>query len=365
LKNHKFLTFQNKTLKIMKPRNMQLILLIGGALTLSGALITSCKKSSSGGGGGGTKVVVPTNPGGYDSSAQIQPSSLLSYFPFNGSFNDTKGSLVAQIPSNTGYSAPTFGTGMTSGTQAYQGSGNSYLLVPLGSEASMFAGTGFQSFTVSLWINEPQEPIYAPSGYYTAGQGPEGVFFMYDAGSPAHQDLLHMDIEPFAPTTQDTMSLNAGFVATGLTTTGAYAGSTPGGTEGVVPNGRLDTAIKKWTHVVMTYQASSSDYTLYENGTAVFANSAWSTYAAGPAPVQILTGPTGGTGSEGLGPLNYTPTPAGFVIGAWCGNAGVGGADTSQYTGSFKGALQHLRIYNTALDASDVKSLYILEQVGL
>jgi hypothetical protein len=363
LKNHKYLTFKNKTLKIMKARTMQTILLIGGALTLSGALITSCKKSSSG--GGGTKVVVPTNPGGYDSSAQIQPSALLSYFPFNGSFNDTKGGLVAQSPANPGYSAPTFGTGMTSGTQAYQGSGASYLLVPLGSEASEFAGTSFQSFTVSLWINEPQEPIYAPSGYYTAGQGPEGVFFMYDAGSPAHQDLLHMDIEPYAPNSPDTMSLNAGFTATGLTTTGPYAGSTPGGTEGVVPNGRLDTAFNKWTHIVMTYQASSSDYTLYENGTAIFANSAWSTYAAGPAPVQILTGPIGGTGTVPLGPLNYTPAPAGFIIGAWPGNASVGGADTSAYTGSFKGAMQHLRIYNTALDASDVKSLYILEKVGL
>jgi len=341
----------------MKARNMQTILLIGGALIFSGSIITSCKKSSSS--GGGTKVVVPTNPGGYDSSAQIQPTALVSYFSFNGTFNDSKGGLVAQ-PSS---SAPTFTTGMTG--QAYQGNGSSYLLVPLGSAASNFAGTSFTSVTVSLWINEPQEQIYAPSGYYTPGQGPEGVFFMYDAASPAHQDLLHMDIEPFAPTTQDTMSLNAGFTATGLTTTGEYAGSTTGGTEGVVPNARLDTAINKWTHIVMTYSGSSSDYTLYENGTAVFANSAWSTYAAGPTPVQILTGGTGDAGSEGLGPLNYTPAPAGFVIGAWPGNAHVGGADTSQYTGSFKGAMQHLRIYNTALDASDVKSLYILEKVGL
>ncbi len=343
----------------MKAKNIRTILLIGGALIFSGAIITSCKKSSSSGSGGTTKPTAPTNPGGYDSSAQIQSSALVSYFTFNGTFNDSKGGLVAQ-PSST---APTFGTGMTTG-QAYQGNGSSYLLVPLGSAASNFAGTSFTSVTVSLWINEPQEPIYAPSGYYTPGQGPEGLFFMYDAASPAHQDLLHMDIEPFAPTTQDTMSLNAGFTATGLTTTGEYAGTSTGGTEQVVPNARLDTAINKWTHIVMTYSGTSSDYTLYENGTAIFANSAWSTYAAGPAPVQLLTGGTGDPGTEPLGPLNYTPAPAGFMIGAWPGNAHVGGADTSQYTGSFKGALQHLRIYNTALDASDVKSLYILEKAG-
>jgi hypothetical protein len=354
LKNHKYLTFINKTLKIMKARKMQTILLIGGALILSGSIVTSCKKSSS---NNTPPVVVPTNPGGYDSSAEIQPSALVSYFSFNGTFNDSKGGLVAQ-PSST---APTFGTGMTG--QAYKGNGSSYLVVPLGSEASKFAATSFTSYTIAVWIDEPQEPIYATNGNYTPGQGPEGVLFMYDTAG--HQDLLHMDIEPYAPTTQDTMSLNAGFTATGLTTTGAYAGSTPGGTEGVVPNGRLDTAINKWTQVVMTYDASSSDYTLYENGTAVFANSAWSTYAAGPSPAQILTGPTGGTGSEPLGPLNYTPAPTGFVIGAWCGTAQVAGFTPNQYTGSFKGAMEHLRIYNTALDASDVKSLYILEKAGL
>jgi hypothetical protein len=338
----------------MKTTKMKAILLSGSVLILSGAFFVSCSKSSS---NSGPTVVVPTNPGGYDSAAQIQPSSLKVYFSFNGTFNDSKSGLVA----STSATAPTFGTGIKG--QGYQGNGSSYLVVPLGSAASTFAGSAFPSFTVSVWINEPVEPIYATNGNYTPGQGPEGVLFMYDAAG--HQDLLHMDIEPFAQATQDTMSLNAGFTATGLTTTGPYAGSVVGGTEGVVPNGRLDTAIKKWTAVVMTYDAASSNYTLYENGTAVFANSAWSTYAAGPAPVQILTGPTGATGSVPLATLNFTPAPTGFVIGAWCGTANVGGFTPNQYSGSFKGTMDELRIYNTALSASDVKSLYILEKAGL
>ncbi len=35
---------------------------------------------------------------------------------------------------------------------------------------------------------------------------------------------------------------------------GTYVG---GGAEGVVPNARLDTAIGKWTHIVMTYNGGS------------------------------------------------------------------------------------------------------------
>jgi hypothetical protein len=345
--------------KIMKTTKMKAILLSGSIVILSGAFFVSCSKSSSG--NSGPVIVVPTNPGGYDSAAQIQPSALKAYFSFNGTFNDSKSGLVA----STSSTAPTFGTGVKG--QGYQGNGSSYLVVPLGSAANTFAGSAFASFTVSLWINEPVEPIYATNGNYTPGQGPEGVLFMYDAAG--HQDLLHMDIEPFAQATQDTMSLNAGLTASGLTVTGPYVSN---GTEGAVPNGRLDTAIKKWTAVVMTYDAASSNYTLYENGTAVFANSAWSTWAAGPTPAQILTGGlTSGPGSAPvagaipLGTLNFTPAPTGFVIGAWCGTANVGGFTPNQYSGSFKGIMDELRIYNVAMSASDVKSLYILEKAGL
>ncbi len=337
----------------MKLRNTKAALFTGLAFILSAFMFGSCSKSNS----GTTTVPPPSNPGGYDSSNQIQASALVAYFPFNGSFNDVKLGLAG---TNTGAS---FTTGLKG--QAYQGSGSSYLVVPFGSAANMFGGTAFKSYTVSLWVKEAQEPIYAPSGNYTPGQGPEGVLFMYDAATPnPHQDLLHMDIEPFAQATQDTVSLNAGFTGTGLTTTGPWAGAAVGGTEGVVPNGRLDTAIGKWTEIVMTYDAGSSNYTLYENGTAVFANSAWSTWAGGPSPVTILTGPTGGTGSIPLGPLNFTPAPTGLVIGAWCGTAMVSGFTPNQYTGSFKGSLDELRIYNVALNASDVKSLYILEKGG-
>jgi hypothetical protein len=333
----------------MKTSNQKLSMLIIGVALSTAGMLASCSKKSS----GTTNKPPPSNPGGYDSANQIQSSALVAYWGFNGNFNETKHNLTATASS----SAPTFTTGVKG--QAYQGNGSSYRVVPFGSSASSFAGTSLPSVTVSMWIKEAAEPIYATNGQYTPGQGPEGVLFMYDAAN--NQDLLHFDIEPYAQATQDTMSLNAGFKATGLTTTGPYVG---GGDEGIVPNARLDTAIGKWTHIVMTYNGAASTYSLYENGTAVFANSAWSTYTAGPSPVTILTGGTGAVGSVPMGSLNYTPAPTGLVIGAWAGTANVGGFTPNQYTGSFKGEMDELRIYNVALNATDVKSLYLLEKAG-
>jgi hypothetical protein len=334
----------------MKRNNRKLIILILGVTVIAGGIFSCSKSSSNGGGTVGPKA--PTNPGNYDSANQIQSASLIAYFPFNGNDNDVKGGLVG---TNT---LSTFTTGVKG--QAYQGGDSSYVIVPFGSNASRFSGAGLPSFTVSFWIKEAAEPIYAPSGNYTKGQGPEGVLFMYDAAGD--QDLLHFDIEPYAPVTQDTMSLNVGFHATGLSTTGPYVGT--GGSEGLVPNARLDTAFGKWTQVVETYDAASSNFTVYENGTSIFVNSAWSNYLTGPSPVQFLTGGTGTAGAVPIGALGYTPAPTAFIIGAWCGTAQVAGFTPNQYTGSFKGALDELRIYKSALNASDVKSLYILEHAG-
>ncbi len=338
----------------MKRKNGRLGIIIIGTLITLGGMVASCsKKSSSSGGGGTPPPVAPTNPGGYDSANQIQPTNLIAYFPFNGSDNDVKSGLVGTN------SLSTFTNGVKG--MAYQGADSSYVIVPFGANANLFSGSALPSFTVSLWIKEAAEPIYAPSGNYTKGQGPEGVLFMYDA--TGDQDLLHMDIEPHPndSVTQDTMNLNVGFHATGLASTGPYVGG--GGSEGVIPNAHLDTAIGKWVQVVETYDAASSNFTLYQDGTAIPANSAWSNYTTS-TPVQILTGGTGAAGSVPMGPLNYTPAPTALIIGAWCGTANVGGFTPNQYTGSFKGALDELRIYKVALSPSDVKSLYILEQAG-
>jgi hypothetical protein len=335
----------------MKNNNHKIAMLVIASAILMTGVISSCSKKSS---GGSPAPVAPTNPGGYDSSAQIQASSLVAYFPFNGSYNDAKSGLVG---TNTGGG---FATGIKG--QGFKGDGSSYITVPFGSSAGLFSGTSMKSCTISFWVLEPQQPIYATNGLYTPGQGPEGVLFMYDAASPAHQDLFHFDIEP---NSHDTMRLNAGFTLTGATTTGPYVGSTVGGTEGVVPAAYLDTAINKWTHIVMTYNGAGSVYTLYENGIAVRVNSAWSSVTGtGAAPVTILTGGTTDVGSMPLGVMNFTPSPTGLVIGAWAGNAGVAGQTTSQYTGSLTGTLDELRIYNSALNAIDVQSLYILEKGG-
>ncbi len=77
-------------------------------------MLASCSKSSSG--GGTTKPPPPSNPGGYDSANQIQPSALVAFWGFNGNFNETKHNLTA-----TASGTVTYTTGVKG--QAYQGNG--------------------------------------------------------------------------------------------------------------------------------------------------------------------------------------------------------------------------------------------------
>src|ERR1035437_7746667 len=113
----------------MKTRNQRFSLFILTIALCTTGFLSSCSKSKS---NGPTGPKPPTNPGGYDSSNQIQPAALTAYWGFNGNFNETKSNLVATASGT----APTSTTGIKG--QAYQGSGSSYLIIPFGSSASKF-----------------------------------------------------------------------------------------------------------------------------------------------------------------------------------------------------------------------------------
>src|ERR1700761_3253070 len=121
----------------MKTSNGKMGTLMIGILIAVSGIFGSCSKKSSG--GGPTGPTAPTNPGGYDSSNQIQSANLIAYFPFNGNDNDVKGGLTGN---NT---LSTFTAGVKG--QAYQGADSSYVIVPFGSKASTFAGSSLPSYT--------------------------------------------------------------------------------------------------------------------------------------------------------------------------------------------------------------------------
>lgn len=314
--------------------------IMGVAILAVSGMIGSCKKSSN-----NSKPPVPvgpTNPGGYDSSEQIQTSALLDYWPFNGNLNDTKGSLMA---TNDG---ATFGSGMLTGTQAFQGSSTGYAVIS-NAGSSLPA---MQSFTVSVWINTPQ----------IAKGGNEEAFFQL-VDSTAWQSNIHLGVIPSS--SADTIKL--GFKMQN------WPGDTAVPYQTYYMDAYLDTAVSKWTHVVVTYDGASSIVNVYENGTVIPVEGPYTSYPGFVGLECFQSDPGGPAGQPNNNPNSAKPWgnltfkyATGIVFGAWSVNTvpplSDNGAET--WAGNYLGEMEHLRVYNVALSPSDVKSLYILEAAG-
>jgi Concanavalin A-like lectin/glucanases superfamily len=328
----------------MKKVNRKLGFLVLGSIIIASSIISSCSKSSNNGGNpppppGPTP---PTNPGGYDSSAQISAATLVAFFPFEGSYNDVKGGLTG---TNHGGA---FTTGLKG--QAYAGSGQSFVT---------FANPGglatLKSYTISAWFKIAAQPVNNPGSNFVVGQGTMGIFAMYDSIS-GNPNLMLLEFEPYTPVSNDSVRVHAGFNNTGNTAGAGY--------QGIIPEGFLDTAVGKWTQITQTYDGTSSMYTLYENGVAIAAASAW-TKPTDLSPFEVFNGPTGGATTGPMGNINFKNPPQGFIIGGWPYNSLASKVFGPQpWAGYLQGALDNLRIYGSALNSSDVKSLYILEKAG-
>jgi hypothetical protein len=304
---------------------------------------------------GGCKKKDTTLPaiGGFNSSSDIEPLNLVAYWPFSGSFTETVAGLTA-TPSST---APTFVNGIKG--QAYQGGGDTYINFAPGTIGSV------ASLTVSIWFDQTTVggPINNTTANYIAGQGPQGMLFMYNA---ATWESIQIDNEPYTPASGDSLRIHAGFSTNTSALTGAYAGAQ----EGLIAEGFVQNATSKWTQLVMTYDATSSNYTLYQNGVAIGVSTAWSSAKTSAGSVQLLTGgaPVVAGGTQPVGSLILN-SPTGLIIGGFPQvldntNATYSPNSPQPWTGNFQGALDEIRIYKVALSASEVGSLYQLELAG-
>jgi hypothetical protein len=325
----------------MKKVNQKLSMIILGAVVLASSIVSSCSKSSSGGNTPPPPPKGPTNPGNYDSSAQISAGTLIAFWPFENSYNDVKGGLVG-----TNHGA-TFTAGLKG--QAYNGSGQAFVTFP---SSSAFAS--LHSYTLSAWF-KLNGPVVADNGTFVPGKGTQAIFSMYDSISN-NPNLLLLEFEPYTPVSGDSVRVHPGFNNTGNTAGDGY--------QGIIPQGFLDTAVGKWTQVVMTYDGGSSQYALYENGTLIAAQSAW-TLPTDLTPFTVYNGDKTHSTTGPMGNINFKNPPQGFIIGGWPYNSLTSTVFGSQpWAGNLQGALDNLRIYSSALNSTDVRSLYILEQAG-
>jgi hypothetical protein len=282
-------------------KNLLMVSLTGVAIVFT---VSSCQK------GFDPKTYAPSKPlptfGGYSSSGEIETSSLVAYWPLNGNLKDSI-SGTAGVATGTSFTAGTAG-------QALQGALNGYVItnVPPAVKA-------LHSFTLTVWYKNPENtnglinPVDIVNNQYFWGN--------FD---------LFIENPPSATTGQLKLHLfNNGGSSTG---TDLWAG------DYLITN-----AYNQWNQIGVTYDDATATAVVYYNG----------------APVGTQT-------STGFAPLNWSGvTQMVFGTVQFETNPSLTSATGSQpWANYLTGAMDHVRIYNTVLSASEASALYNLEKLG-
>lgn len=291
--------------------------------------ISSCQK------GFDAKSYAPNKPlpvfDGFSNSKDIEPTNLVSYFPFSGTTADSLKALTGTNKGNVG-----FGAGLAGG-KAYQGAVNSYVVFNSpGPEKDM------QSFTVSFWMNSPKTNGLA-----------RGIFSLNNPNDFWGSLDIYLDNPGPTDPKGDTLLFKVHMTnASGVPFAGYFLQSK-------VPN-----AISTWTHMVVTYSAATSVINFYQNGNAIGIAGVAGTDGFVKGPAMPGSDPAVSPVTP-YGPLKLPTTAA--VLGTWQFQTTPSlttSATAQSWAESFVGALDNFRIYNVALSSDQVNALYNLEKAG-
>ncbi|CAN5404583.1 hypothetical protein BH09BAC6_BH09BAC6_19820 [soil metagenome] len=284
-----------------KIKNTLAALLVMG---LGMGLVSSCQKAYD------PKTYAPTKPlptfGGYSNSKDIQPASLVAYWPFNGNLTDS-------ISSTAGVATgATVGDGVKG--KGLQGAANGYVVVN-----TPAAVKALQSFTISTWVKMPQNTTGAIGIIGIAHTqnfwGNLDIFF--DNGSTADKGVLKVH------------GFNNSTSASGADAwEGGYSVANPWNT---------------WINISVTYDNASSTVTVYYNGAVAGTNT-----PGGFAPLNWS-----GAQKMVFGTLQFQTTPS--LTSA---------TDAQGWAGYLTGQMDQVRIYSKALSSTEVSALYSLEKLG-
>ena len=266
-------------------------------------------------------------------SNDVAATNLLAHWSFEGTTNeDISKTAVATAKNNS------FGTGGPKGQSLSLASG--FLVYP--TIPALNTASAIPSVTVSAWVNVANN-----------GKTGSSVFALTQAQAVQpdwNQGPINMYIETGAPTTKgDTLAFHSAF-HTYLNGNYNLGGDNINdyGVRGVdfqtVKGGG------KWVHYVMVYDGSTSNIDIYANNVLVSNNN--------------FRNRTTGTPAVGIGPITLS-TPTQVVIGGWP-NADTGYTKSPllAFEGLFTGGIDEVRVYNKALSATDIGSLFQLESAG-
>jgi len=239
---------------------------------------------------------------GFTSVAEIGAGSLVGYWAFDGSYIDSVSKTVG-TPTGTSF------TGGFKG-QALQGALNSYVLTtPSNSIKNM------QSFTITEWVKTPP-----PS------TGIIDIFTM------AHTTQFWGNIEIFFEngSTNSNGKLRVHVFKNGADNTYSIDG---------IPN-----LFNAWVNIAVTYDATTSTFTVYTNGNKVSSG----TLGGVSGALSFAN-----VGNIVFGTTQFQTTPS-----------QTSGSSSQPWASFLTGQLDEVRVYNKALTGPELQALVVLQGKG-
>lgn len=290
--------------------------------------------------------------GSYNTSDDVNAVNLIAKWSFDNSIADTKGGLTG-TGKNVAYTEGIKG-------QAFQGSKVQERYAVYNNATAVGA---LSSFSFSFWMKSGQ--TVPDGGAPGQGKGIQGIFSLVNpAGFWGGLNLFLENPDNARP---NTLRLKMGIENKRV----AWGG------QGPIFN--IDGAIDTWIQVVLTYDAVTSRYTVYKNGE----KGTTSIYGTPYGPFTDLNGscilygdnpggPDGSNANPNNAPLYgalvfATPNLSQLVIGSNQFSTSPSLTTTHGDEGwatDYAGLLDEMRIYKSALNASEVVALYKLEKTN-
>lgn len=250
-----------------------------------------------------------------------------SSFSFESNINDDGENKLTGTPSNISYVAGITGQAMKVGDLGYVSfdlqdvitNPDGYVSTPLDTIKSL------GSFTLSFWMN----------GSGTAGgpvsDGAQGIFAI------ANSNQFWGNLEIFLENYTDATDNNAVWLKMHM----FNANVSGGGEEWIADdNVKLKDVLNKWTHIALTYDETTSAFSLYKDGAATAINN------------KIL-------GGGNYGKIKFENV-SGMALGSFAfqTSPSLTNHGPEPWAKSFNGALDQLHLYNKALSASEINALF-------
>ena len=249
------------------------------------------------------------------------PLSILdskSYWPFDGNARDTGEYKSVSTVKNVSYVPGVAAVPAVTGGEAAQIGANGYVSVSAVNDGLKAPG----SLSIAFWMKGATGPVQG---------GAQGLFAM------SNSTQFWGNLEIFLENYTDAADPNAVFMKIHL----LNANVSGGGEQWLADdNVKIKNVLGKWTHIALTYNASTSMITLYKDGAPTLINNkvlGGGTY--GNLKFDNLTGIV-------LGSFAFQTTPS-FT------NHGP-----ESWAKSFNGALDQFRIFTKALTATEVQNLF-------